>query len=113
MKYFVTFTMTVLTLFLLSGNALASGDDAKEAGKVVFDSKCKMCHGADAKGNAVMAKALNVTFPDLASQAVQSKSDDEFKKRITEGGVKMKPIKGLTDKQITDVIAFVRSMAKS
>ena len=112
MKYFGSFTMTVLTLFLLSGNALAGGGDA-QAGKAVFESKCKMCHGADGKGNPVMAKAMNVAFPDLASQAVQSKSDDALKKQITEGGVKMKPIKGLTDQQITDVIAFVRSLAKS
>jgi cytochrome c6 len=112
MKYFAAFTITILASFLLSGNALAGGGDA-QAGKAVFETKCKMCHGADGKGNPVMAKAMNVTFPDLASPAVQGKSDDAMKKQITEGGAKMKPVKGLTDQQITDVIAFIRSLAKS
>lgn len=112
MKYVVTFTITILTLFVLSGNALAAGGDAA-AGKTVFDSKCKTCHGADGKGNAAIAKAMSVTLPDMTSPAVQSKTDDEIKKQITEGAGKMKPVKGLTDEQITNVIAFVRSLAKS
>jgi len=111
MKSFLTFTLTILALFLLSGNALAGGGDAT-AGKAVFDTKCKMCHGPDGKGNAALAKAMNVTLPDMTSQATQSKSDDAFKKQIAEGGGKMKPFKGLTDQQITDVIAFIRSLAK-
>jgi len=56
---------------------------------------------------------LNAALPDLTSQGIQSKSDDVLKKQITEGSGKMKPVKGLTDQQITDVIAFVRSLAKS
>jgi cytochrome c553 len=111
MKYFVTFTVTILTLLVLSGNALAGGD--AQAGKAVYEAKCKMCHGADGKGNPTIAKAMNVTLPDMTSPAVQSKSDDEIKKQINEGGAKMKPVKGLNDQQITDVIAFIRSLAKS
>lgn len=110
MKYFGTFTIAILTLFVLNGNALAA--DA-QAGKAVFDTKCKTCHGADGKGNPAIAKAMNATLPDLASPEIQSKTDDEFKKQISEGSGKMKPVKGLTDQQVTDVIAFVRSLAKS
>ena len=110
MKYFVTFTITILTLLVLSGNAQAAGD--AKAGKTVFDTKCKPCHGADGKGNPLIAKAMNITLPDMTSQKVQSKTDDEFKKQITEGNGKMKPVKGLTDRQITDVIAFIRGLTK-
>ena len=112
MKYFFTFTIAILALFLLSGNALAGGGDA-QAGKAVFDTKCKVCHGADGKGNPAVAKAMKVTLPDLTSSGIQSKPDDVLKKQITEGSGKMKPVKGLTDQQITDVIAFIRSLAKS
>ena len=111
MKYFVTFTIAILALFLLSGNALAGGD--AQAGKAVYDSKCKTCHGADGKGIPAIAKVMKVTLPDMTAQGIQSKSDDALKKQITEGSGKMKPVKGLTDQQITDVIAFVRSLAKS
>ena len=112
MKYFATLTITILTLFVLSGNALAKGGDA-QAGKAAYDTKCKMCHGADGKGNPAIAKAMNATLPDMTSPAVQSKTDDVIRKQITEGGGKMKPVKTLTDQQLTDVIAFVRSLAKS
>ena len=111
MKYFFTFIIAILAMFLLSGNALAGGGDA-QAGKAVFDTKCKVCHGADGKGNPAIAKTMKVTLPDMTAQGIQSKSDDEFKKQITEGGGKMPPVKGLSDKQIQDVIAFIRSLAK-
>jgi cytochrome c6 len=112
MKYFVTSAITVLTMFLLTGVTIANGDDA-QPGKAVFETKCKMCHGADGKGNPIIAKAMKVTLPDMTSPAIQSKSDEALKKQITEGGGKMKPISGLTDQQITDVIAFIRSLGKS
>lgn len=110
MKYFGTFIIGMLTLLALTGSALAAGDS--QAGKAVYDAKCKMCHGADGKGNANIAKAMNVTIPDLTSKETQNKKDDELKKQITDGGGKMKPVK-LTDQQVADTIAFVRSLAKS
>lgn len=90
---------------------LAAGD--AQAGKAVFDSKCKTCHGADGKGNAALAKTLNVTFPDLASKEIQSKSDTDLKKVVVDGYQKMKPVKGLTDKQLDDVAAYIHSLGKS
>ena len=111
MKHIATFTIAILMLFALSGTVLAAGGDA-QAGKAVFNTKCKTCHGADGKGNAAIAKVMKVELPDMTSQEFQSRTDDELKKQITEGGGKMKPVTGLTDQQITDVIAFVRSFAK-
>ena len=101
----------VLTgLYALAIPALAA--DAT-AGKTVYDSKCKICHGADGTGNAALAKSLKVEFKALASKDIQAKSDADFKKQITEGNGKMQPVKGLSDTQVQDVIAFVRSLAKS
>jgi mono/diheme cytochrome c family protein len=110
MKYFATFTIAILMLFVFSGSALAAAGDA-EAGKAVFSKNCKVCHGADGKGNAAIAKVMNATLPDMTSKEFQSKTDEALKKQITEGGTKMKPIK-LTDQEIADVIAYVRSLAK-
>jgi mono/diheme cytochrome c family protein len=108
MKYILTFTLTILTLFAVSGNALAAGGDA-QAGKAVFDRKCKVCHAPDGRGNPAIAKVMNVVLPDMSSKEFQVKTDDAIKKQLTDGGVKMRP-QGLTDQEITDVIAFVRSL---
>jgi mono/diheme cytochrome c family protein len=85
--------------------------DATE-GKNVFDKKCKVCHGATGDGNPGMAKALNVTFKPLSGPEVQAKSDADIKKTITQGFGKMKPVAGLSDADVDNVIAYVRSLKK-
>jgi len=76
-------------------------------GKTVFTAKCQGCHGANGEGKAAIAKMFNVTMPPLASKEIQTKADADFKKTITEGHGKMKPVSGLEAAQVTDVIAFV------
>ena len=90
----------------------ANSGDAK-AGKAVYAAKCKTCHGDKGEGNAALAKISKVTLRDLGSKEVQSKSDDKLKKDLTEGVGKMLPVKGLTNQQLADVIAFLRSLKKS
>jgi len=43
---------------------------------------------------------------------VQKKTDAELKKIIEEGSGKMKPVKGLSEIDIANVIAYVRTLAK-
>ncbi|MGH9787613.1 MAG: c-type cytochrome [Candidatus Acidiferrales bacterium] len=86
-----------------SGNA--------EAGKAVFDKKCASCHAKDGAGNPGIAKALKVELRHLGSKEVQAKSDGELKKDTVEGIGKMKGIK-LSDAEIADVIAYVRTLKK-
>jgi len=96
---------------LLAVAPAASAADAT-AGKDVFLKKCKTCHGEDGSGNQGMAKLLKTTITPLDSDEVQSKSDADIKKIITEGKDKMKPVKDLTDADIANVIAFVRTLKK-
>jgi mono/diheme cytochrome c family protein len=88
--------------------AAGAGDAA--AGKDLYMKKCKTCHGADGQGNPGVAKLLNVTFKPLGSEEIQKKSDAEFKKIITEGKDKMKPVKDLSDADMDNIIAFVRTL---
>jgi len=67
------------------------GADAK-AGQVAYEKSCKGCHGATGAGNPAIAKMLSATIPELGSAAVQSQSDADLAKVITEGKGKMKPI---------------------
>ena len=94
-------------LLVCAPGAILAAD--AQAGKAVYDSKCKMCHAADGKGNPAIAKALNATIRPLGSAEVQGKSDAQLKKDSTDGTGKMKPVK-LTDTQASDVVAFVRTL---
>jgi hypothetical protein len=48
----------------------------------------------------------------LSSDRVQKKTDAELKKIILEGSGKMKPVKGLNDIDVGNVIAYVRDFRK-
>ncbi len=109
MKPFIA--LTILTLAATSPRMLAAGGDAG-AGKALFQTTCKTCHGQQGEGNPMIAKALKVTIPPLGSKEVQSKSDDQLKKTVLEGEGKMKPVPNVSAKQAQDVIAFVRTLAK-
>jgi hypothetical protein len=57
-----------------------------------------------------MAKMLKVEMRALGSKEVQAQSDVDLKKVITQGKGKMKGVSGLSDKQVDDVVAFVRTL---
>jgi mono/diheme cytochrome c family protein len=86
----------------------AAGDAA--AGKAVYAKKCQTCHGAAGEGNAGMAKVLKVEIAHLGSAAVQKKTDDELKMIIVKGVGKMKPVTGLSDGDINNIIALIRTL---
>ncbi len=55
---------------------------------------------------------MKVELKDLGSKEVQGESDEVLAKYISEGTGKMKPVKGLSDEDVANVIAYVRSLAK-
>lgn len=89
----------------------AGGGDAK-AGKAVYAKRCASCHGPNGEGNPGIAKAMKVELRDLGSKEVQAKSDEELRKESIDGVGKMKPVKGLTDEEVKNMMAFLRSLAK-
>lgn len=98
---------TIAIVFVAAcGLALAGSPE----GKTGFAAKCQPCHGPNGEGKAAIAKMYQVEMHPLASKEVQAKTDADFKKIITGGHGKMKPVSGLSDKQIEDVIAFVRTL---
>ncbi len=105
-----TIMIGLLSAAPVSFSARTAGDAT--AGKDVFLKKCKTCHGEDGQGNKGMAEVLKTTIPPMDAAEVQSKSDAELKKIITEGKDKMKPMKDLGEADIANVIAFVRTFKK-
>ena len=98
----------LLILFAFAAFAVA-GNSA--AGKDVFSSNCVMCHGADASASTPMGKMLKI--PDLHSPTVQKLSDADLTNVISKGHNRI-PAFGskLTAEQITQVVAFIRTLKK-
>jgi mono/diheme cytochrome c family protein len=97
---------TFAILFVAAGFTFAGAPD----GKTVFEAKCQPCHGPAGEGKESIAKMYKVEMHPLGSKEIQAKTDADFKTVITAGHGKMKPVTGLNDKQIADVIAFVRTL---
>lgn len=83
----------------------AAGDAA--AGKVVYQKKCQMCHGV----NGEKTKFGPTTFLAANSKEVLSRSDADLKKQSVSGVTgKMTTTKGVTDKDLDDVVAYMRTL---
>jgi len=105
MKYMVTVVVLALS------TCAAWAQNAKE-GQAVYTRSCKGCHGPDGQGNPAIAKAFKVTMKPLSSPEIQSMSDADLKKVITQGFGKMKPVTSLTPAQQNDVVAYIRTLKK-
>jgi mono/diheme cytochrome c family protein len=102
-KMLVVFAVLALT----ATAALAA--DAK-AGQATFNVSCKSCHGTDGTPNPAVAKMLKVAIKDLKSPEVQSQSDDDIKKVITQGKGKMVPVHSVSGGDLDNVVAYIRSL---
>lgn len=103
------FILSLLLIALAPLVAPAAGPDV-EAGKAVFDKKCGACHGKEGEGKEAMAKMLKVEMKHLGSKEVQAKTDEQLRKESIEGVGKMKPVKGMTDEDIANLMAFLRTL---
>lgn len=105
--------MTLVKRIALIGLALALAIPtiaaAQAKGQDVFKSKCAMCHGPDGSASTGMGKSMGLK--PLSSPEVQKMSDADMTALITDGKGKMPANKGkLTDAQIADVVAYVRTL---
>lgn len=88
-------------------NAGNNTNSAVAAGKVVWDgNSCAGCHGADGKTVGGAGPATDA----LTSAAIQGKTDAVLSDSIKNGKGNMPAYSTLSDAQITNVIAFIRSL---
>jgi mono/diheme cytochrome c family protein len=105
-------SVTATLAFALLATPAAFATANVNNGKEVYMKHCATCHAADGNGKEAVAKMMKTTIPPLGSKEVQALTDAQIAKQIKEGKGKMAPIKGLSEKEIADVIAFVRTFAK-
>jgi len=90
---------------------LAASASAQDAAAALYKSKCAACHGADGKGDTAIGKSQKLR--DLGSDEVQKQTDAQLTDITANGKGKMPAYKGkLTDGQIKQLVAFMRSLKK-
>jgi mono/diheme cytochrome c family protein len=91
--------------------SMAGAAFAQSSGADTYKAKCVLCHGADGLAATPMAKSLKVlSFKD---PAMLKASEARFVLTIRNGEGKMPAYSGkLTDAQIKDVVAFIRTLQK-
>ena len=104
------FLICVLMSVPVSMGAKGGGDVA--AGGAIYQKTCKACHGPTGQGNPAMVKASKGAMQDLTSPEVQGRTDEQLAKDIAGGTPAKKAIKPLSEKEMKDAIAYVRSLAK-
>src|SRR5215471_15749512 len=89
-------------------------------GEAVFQQYCATCHGAEGKGDGLSAQNLPIKPQNLTEGRVLNPLPDHFLYRVIAHGaqsVGLSPLMPaftpqLSDTQVHDVIAFVRTLAK-
>jgi mono/diheme cytochrome c family protein len=107
MKMMMAAAAAVLVLSV-SPSVFAAGDAA--AGKTAFAAHCVPCHGADATGDTPVAKAFNADL-NLHDAKAQALKDAEITDIIKNGKGKMPKPPGVTDADIPNLVAYIRTLA--
>ena len=99
-------------IFLLT---LSSSITAQTNGKDIFEKSCKLCHGADGKGNPAVAGMMKIEPErlNLTKQETKNKKDSELKEIVTQGNAKMKGFKDrLKPEEIILAVSHIRALQK-
>lgn len=107
-----TIVPLLILLLAFSVSLLSANKGDAKAGKAVYQKRCGTCHELSGAPKAAIAKMMKVEMRDLSVKTVQDKSDAELRKIVVEGTGKMKGVAGLSDKDMANLLAFVRSLAK-
>jgi mono/diheme cytochrome c family protein len=95
-------------LVLTAAVSLAGSVAFADSGEATYKAKCSSCHGATGTPSPGMAKMMGVK--PVSDPSVKAMTAPEMEAIVKNGKGKMKPIAGLSDAQIKDVVTYYRSL---
>jgi len=102
-------TKSVRSLLVLAAAVTLAGTLAfADSGEATYKAKCATCHGAAGTPSAGMAKMMGIKA--VSDPSMKALSVADMTAAVKNGKGKMKPIAGLTDAQIKDVVTYFRSL---
>lgn len=101
-------TKAIRSLVVLAVVALAGSVCFAQGGEATYKAKCAMCHGATGTPSAGMAKMMGIKA--VSDPEIQKLTLDQMAAVVKNGKNKMKPIAGLSDVQIREVVAFYKGL---
>ena len=103
-------TKSIRSLVVLAAVVSMAGavSFAQSDGAATYKAKCAMCHGPTGTPSPGMAKMLGVKA--ASDPSVKSLSTADMIAVVKNGKNKMKPIAGLSDAQVKDVVAYFRTL---
>jgi mono/diheme cytochrome c family protein len=115
----VLLVLTVILVATVPGLLLGQAKGDAKAGKTKYDANCMGCHGATGKGDGPAAAALNPKPQDHTDGKTMNPLTDKYLFDIIKQGGKavqkaaLMPAanKKLTDQDIWDMVAYIRSLA--
>lgn len=93
-------------------NPLTDMAAAAIAGRALYQANCALCHGNTGAGDGLAGESFNPKPTRLDEGDVVKDPDGEIFLALKNGKGKMPAMKKLTDEQIWQVVAFVRTLAK-
>lgn len=110
---------TLIVFLILPHLAVAQAKGDAKAGKTKYDANCMGCHGASGKGDGPASAALPTKPQDHSNGKVMNALTDKYLFDIIKGGGKAMQkaafmpaaSKKLTDQDIWDMVAYIRSLA--
>lgn len=96
---------------ILLAASIAAPAFAQSAGADTYKAKCAMCHGPDGTASTPAGKAMKT--PSFKEPEVARASEADLIAATKNGKGKMPAYNGkLTDAQIKDVVAYIRTLQK-
>ncbi len=81
---------------------------AQSSGAATYKAKCQVCHGATGTPSPGIAKAMGVK--PVSDPEIKKLTADQITDTVKNGKGKMKPVTGLSDQQIKEVVAYFRAL---